>query len=101
MLIITSKYCAWFKTLFFDLTVRLSLSNFAHTFDSLWRKLLDALSCSFMRLTTIAHGTMTKIGTHDDGFHADEVLACFLLRQLPQYGEVEIVPVRIVRLRFR
>ncbi len=26
-----------------------------------------------------------KIGTHNGTFHCDEVLACFLLRQLPEY----------------
>jgi len=28
---------------------------------------------------------MTKIGTHNGTFHCDEVLACFFLRQLPEY----------------
>lgn len=26
-----------------------------------------------------------KIGTHNGTFHCDEVLACFFLRQLPEY----------------
>lgn len=29
--------------------------------------------------------TVTKIGTHNGTFHCDEVLACFFLRQLPEY----------------
>lgn len=29
--------------------------------------------------------TAQKIGTHNGTFHCDEVLACFFLRQLPQY----------------
>lgn len=29
--------------------------------------------------------TAKKIGTHNGSFHCDEVLACFLLRQLPEY----------------
>lgn len=29
--------------------------------------------------------TAKKIGTHNGTFHCDEVLACFLLRQLPEY----------------
>ncbi|XP_059393175.1 UPF0160 protein MYG1, mitochondrial [Carassius carassius] len=32
-----------------------------------------------------------KIGTHNGTFHCDEVLACFLLRQLPEYKEAEIL----------
>lgn len=29
--------------------------------------------------------TGVKIGTHNGTFHCDEVLACYLLRQLPEY----------------
>ncbi|CAH2238547.1 jg1478 [Pararge aegeria aegeria] len=32
-----------------------------------------------------------KIGTHDGVFHCDEVLACFMLKQLPEYKDAEIV----------
>ncbi|XP_067832930.1 UPF0160 protein MYG1, mitochondrial [Heptranchias perlo] len=35
-----------------------------------------------------------KIGTHDGTFHCDEALACFLLRQLPEYQDAEIVRTR-------
>lgn len=31
------------------------------------------------------------IGTHDGTFHCDEALACFLLRQLPEYQEATVV----------
>ncbi|XP_072104692.1 MYG1 exonuclease isoform X1 [Mobula birostris] len=31
------------------------------------------------------------IGTHDGTFHCDEALACFLLRQLPEYQDAEVV----------
>ncbi|XP_056108507.1 UPF0160 protein MYG1, mitochondrial [Rhinichthys klamathensis goyatoka] len=34
---------------------------------------------------------MKKIGTHNGTFHCDEVLACFFLRQLPEYKDAEIV----------
>lgn len=30
--------------------------------------------------------TVKKIGTHNGTFHCDEVLACFFLRQLPEYA---------------
>lgn len=30
------------------------------------------------------------IGTHSGTFHCDEVLACFMLKQLPEYKDAEI-----------
>ncbi|MGH0167503.1 UNVERIFIED_CONTAM: hypothetical protein FKN15_062159 [Acipenser sinensis] len=35
-----------------------------------------------------------RIGTHNGTFHCDEVLACFLLKQLPEYKDAEIVRTR-------
>ncbi|KAL5007005.1 hypothetical protein ScPMuIL_015811 [Solemya velum] len=35
-----------------------------------------------------------KIGTHNGVFHCDEVLACSLLRQLPQYQDAEVIRTR-------
>ncbi|XP_026286483.1 MYG1 exonuclease [Frankliniella occidentalis] len=35
-----------------------------------------------------------QIGTHDGVFHCDEALACFMLKQLPQYKNSEIVRTR-------
>lgn len=35
-----------------------------------------------------------KIGTHNGSFHCDEVLACFFLKQLPEYNESEIFRTR-------
>ncbi|XP_002740515.2 MYG1 exonuclease-like [Saccoglossus kowalevskii] len=35
-----------------------------------------------------------KIGTHNGTFHCDEVLACFLLKQLPEYEHAEIIRTR-------
>ena len=32
-----------------------------------------------------------KIGTHSGHFHADEALACFFLKQLPEFASAEIV----------
>ena len=37
----------------------------------------------------IAKKTVT-IGTHDGKFHCDEVLACYMLRSLPEYCDAEI-----------
>ncbi|XP_029358369.1 MYG1 exonuclease isoform X2 [Echeneis naucrates] len=38
--------------------------------------------------------TVKKIGTHNGTFHCDEALACFLLRQLPEYKDAEVVRTR-------
>ncbi|XP_026205942.1 UPF0160 protein MYG1, mitochondrial [Anabas testudineus] len=38
--------------------------------------------------------TVKKVGTHNGTFHCDEVLACFLLRQLPEYKDAEIIRTR-------
>lgn len=38
--------------------------------------------------------TGKKIGTHNGTFHCDEVLACFFLRQLPEYTDAEIIRTR-------
>ncbi|MBN3306282.1 MYG1 protein, partial [Amia calva] len=35
-----------------------------------------------------------RIGTHNGTFHCDEVLACFFLRQLPEYKDAEIIRTR-------
>ncbi|CAH2095780.1 unnamed protein product [Euphydryas editha] len=35
-----------------------------------------------------------KIGTHDGVFHCDEVLACFMLKCLPEFKDAEIVRTR-------
>lgn len=32
-----------------------------------------------------------KIGTHDGTFHCDEILGCFMLKQLPDFKNAEIV----------
>lgn len=35
-----------------------------------------------------------KIGTHNGSFHCDEILACFMLRQLPKYADAEVIRTR-------
>ena len=47
----------------------------------------------FSRLIFHLQGKM-KIGTHNGSFHADEVLACALLRVLPRLKDAEIVRTR-------
>lgn len=39
----------------------------------------------------ISSPEVTKIGTHSGTFHCDDALACFLLKQLPEYSGAEIV----------
>ena len=39
------------------------------------------------------HGTVT-IGTHNGTFHCDEVLACYMLKLLPDYKDAAIVRTR-------
>lgn len=34
---------------------------------------------------------LMKIGTHSGSFHCDEAFGCFLLKQLPEYKDAEIV----------
>ena len=41
---------------------------------------------------------MVKIGTHSGHFHADEALACFMLKQLPEYSDAEIVRSRDLKV---
>ncbi|KAI4468361.1 metal dependent hydrolase - related [Holotrichia oblita] len=37
---------------------------------------------------------LKRIGTHSGGFHCDEALACFMLKQLPEYEDAEIIRTR-------
>ncbi|CAK8694986.1 unnamed protein product [Clavelina lepadiformis] len=41
-----------------------------------------------------ANGTPLQIGTHNGAFHCDEVLACFMLKNLPKYKDAKIVRTR-------
>lgn len=43
-------------------------------------------SCKKLKMSDLL-----KIGTHNGQFHCDEVLACFMLKQLPLYKESPIV----------
>lgn len=35
-----------------------------------------------------------KIGTHNGVFHCDEALACYMLKQLPEYRDAQIIRTR-------
>ncbi|XP_018317072.1 UPF0160 protein MYG1, mitochondrial isoform X2 [Mycetomoellerius zeteki] len=52
-----------------------------------WRE-----TCLFdFTLRTMSSKSTVRIGTHDGTFHCDEVLACALLKLLPQYKDASIV----------
>lgn len=53
-----------------------------------------SMSGSAKKPRTENNMTVKKIGTHNGTFHCDEVLACFFLRQLPEYKDAEIVRTR-------
>ena len=38
--------------------------------------------------------TQLKIGTHDESFHCDEVLACVMLKMIPKYKNAKIIRTR-------
>ena len=37
---------------------------------------------------------MVRIGTHSGTFHCDEALGCFLLKQMPQFKDADVVRTR-------
>ena len=42
----------------------------------------------------MANRSGVTIGTHNGKFHCDEALACYMLKQLPEYAEATIVRTR-------
>uniref|UniRef100_UPI00398E3E7B MYG1 exonuclease n=1 Tax=Pristiophorus japonicus TaxID=55135 RepID=UPI00398E3E7B len=57
----------------------------------MWKPALCFRRCSVLM-------ARPRIGTHDGTFHCDEALACFLLRQLPEYQNAQIVRTRDPKL---
>lgn len=51
---------------------------------------LVSMANNDLKLSTLENSTK-KIGTHDGVFHCDEVLACYMLKTLPEYADAEIV----------
>lgn len=58
------------------------------------RKTIITAATRCMTTTSSNKRSMVKIGTHSGAFHCDEALGCFLLRQLDQYKDAEIVRTR-------
>ncbi|XP_050679586.1 MYG1 protein [Leptidea sinapis] len=59
-------------------------------------KVLNKYNSSYYKVVSVSTqlsksiSTM-KIGTHDGVFHCDEVLACYMLKQLPEYKDAQII----------
>lgn len=45
-------------------------------------------------MATTERAVIKRIGTHSGCFHCDEALACFMLKQLPEYSNAEIIRTR-------
>ncbi|CAH8433240.1 unnamed protein product [Schistosoma mattheei] len=45
-------------------------------------------------LLSMVANSKLRIGTHDGRFHADEILACAMLKHLPEYSNAEIIRTR-------
>lgn len=41
---------------------------------------------------------LKRIGTHNGVFHCDEALACFMIKQLPEYTDAEIIRTRDIKV---
>lgn len=56
----------------------------------------NLLGIDRLPLSSVAFGRLynMKIGTHDGVFHCDEVLACFMLKQLSEFQNADIVRTR-------
>lgn len=67
---------------------QLQLHNKTHSLSSLVSMANNDLKRSKLE------STPKKIGTHDGMFHCDEVLACYMLKTLPEYADAEIVRTR-------
>ncbi|TGZ66359.1 hypothetical protein CRM22_005355 [Opisthorchis felineus] len=51
--------------------------------------------CRLLRaMASVNHFSKPTIGTHNGKFHADELVACAMLRQLPEYNKAKIVRTR-------
>ncbi|KAJ8928442.1 hypothetical protein NQ314_019031 [Rhamnusium bicolor] len=58
------------------------------TASTVWKGFTSmATNCKTARL-------VKKIGTHNGVFHCDEALACFMLKQIPDYADAEIIRTR-------
>ncbi|CAI8022415.1 MYG1 exonuclease, partial [Geodia barretti] len=59
------------------------------------KQLLAVLKPRLLQMSTIKkHCAEKTIGTHDGTFHCDEVLACYMLKKLPEFSDARIVRTR-------
>ena len=54
------------------------------------------MNCTRLKryLCTDGRHSLVKIGTHSGTFHCDEILACYMLKLLPEYQHATIVRTR-------
>ena len=58
----------------------------------MFRKFGFSISDSFSRyFSFISTKMQNSIGTHDGKFHCDEVVGCFMLRQLPEFRDAAVM----------
>uniref|UniRef100_A0A6P7FM67 UPF0160 protein n=1 Tax=Diabrotica virgifera virgifera TaxID=50390 RepID=A0A6P7FM67_DIAVI len=68
----------------FDKVLRISSSIASHVWNGFSTMASDAKTPRILK----------RIGTHSGVFHCDEALACYMLRQLPEYADAEIIRTR-------
>jgi uncharacterized UPF0160 family protein len=57
-----------------------------------WRvQLVSAKEETHQAPSPVGAEVQKKIGTHDGTFHCDEALACFMLKQLPEYKDAQVI----------
>ncbi|CAH8833732.1 unnamed protein product [Trichobilharzia szidati] len=67
------------------------LKKFPVRFLSSYLQSVKNCNTSFISMVT---NSIVRIGTHDGRFHADEVLACAMLKHLPEYANADIIRTR-------
>lgn len=72
-------------------------TSFIHRIESVYLKssIKTFVSNNFNRqFRKMSSGTEILIGTHNGMFHCDEILACYMLQQLPLYEKARIIRTR-------
>ncbi|XP_022909703.2 MYG1 protein C27H6.8 [Onthophagus taurus] len=72
------------------------MATFSENVLSIPAKLVENIWNGFntMANDSLSPRVLKRIGTHDGIFHCDEALACFMLKQLPEYEDAEIIRTR-------
>jgi len=60
--------------------------------DDKWQvQLVSVIEEPYIVKLPVSESTLKRIGTHDGTFHCDEALACFMLKQLPEYEDALVI----------